>query len=207
MNLIQRSASPTFSQGSRSTASSAPVSYTAPSKAIPPMKTKSKFGKRIGAFFGGQPSYNAAALGLRGSGISSRDVARLNRPNESGQEQQHQILFSPASKPSSDSSTRPSSESHTRSHSHSSSSYSTFPPIPTTPSSFTAATFANPEFRVTPPSVGIPSVSSGQISVNSTPDGADKLADLLNKFEAEEKARFKGIATSRLGKTSDVVVV
>jgi hypothetical protein len=33
------------------------------------------------------------------------------------------------------------------------------------------------------------------------------LADLLSKFEKEDKARFKGIAESRLGKSSSNVVV
>ncbi|GAA5990328.1 hypothetical protein JCM5350_006881 [Sporobolomyces pararoseus] len=182
MAAVQRCDSPTLSQRSRSTSSSAPVSYMAPKRqpvaSAVPLKTKSTFGKKITSLFGGGPSYNAAALGLRGSGISSRDFATLDRPSRD-REGSSDFAYS-----------RPSSEarSHSRSHSHSSSSYSTFSPIPTTPSSFSNATFAGPPRSAVP--------SSGN------DNGANKLADLLSKFEQEDKARFKGIAESRLGKSS-----
>ncbi|GAA6015642.1 hypothetical protein JCM11491_007181 [Sporobolomyces phaffii] len=206
MAAVQRCHSPTLSQGSRSTASSAPVSYTAP-KRLPvasamPLKSKSTFGKKLGAFFGGGQQYNAAALGLRSSGISSRDVVSLQRPSSSDKQQSYRSPATLASKPPSEfsSHTRASSSgSHTRSHSHSSSTFSAFPPIPTTPSSFSNATFASPR-------VGGPASSS---SAAEPDNGAHKLADLLSKFEQEDKARFKGIAESRLGRTtsSNAVVV
>ncbi|GAA5896030.1 uncharacterized protein JCM6883_001691 [Sporobolomyces salmoneus] len=201
MAAIQRCDSPTFSQRSRSTTSSAPVSYTAPKRtpvaSTAPMKTKNTFGKKITSLFGGGPSYNAAALGLRGNGISSRDVVGLGRSSQPQMaEKQSSRKGGLPSKPSSDLSfTRPSSETHSRTHSHSSSSYSTFPPIPTTPQSFSNATFA-----------ALPR-SSGPPSTTESESGANKLADMLSKFEQEEKARFKGIAESRLGKSASDVVV
>ncbi|GAA5929945.1 uncharacterized protein JCM15063_004673 [Sporobolomyces koalae] len=208
-SVLQRSYSPTLSQGSRSTASTAAVSYTAPPRvstaASGSIKTKSAFGKRIGALFGG-PSYNAAALGLRGSGISSRDVARLERSASSSKDKpdakprsrqgtsNSSDLDSNVSRPGSD-------DRRTRSNSRTSSTYSTtFPPVPSTPPSWSTAVFTttNPEGQVK---------LSTTSAASSTDRSANHLADLLSKFEEEEKARFKGIAHSRLAKQGNVVVV
>ncbi|GAA5917484.1 hypothetical protein JCM5296_004729 [Sporobolomyces johnsonii] len=226
--------SPTLSQGSYSTSSSAAaVSYTLPRRADPtssatslPLpnttssstgsKSKLKLPKKLGALFGSSssPSYNAAALGIRGHGISSRDIARLTRPNPEGgltgaaPQQQHQILAGQQPRTSLD------WDAHTRSTSFSSGSFGaagagagrSFPLVGGAPSSVPSTpTFAPPEFRVTPPS-GRPSLSSEQLSLGSSAgagrgepldDGAGKLADLLSRFEKEEKERIRGIATAR----------
>ncbi|GAA5926370.1 hypothetical protein JCM1841_006996 [Sporobolomyces salmonicolor] len=222
--------SPTLSQGSYSTSSSvAAVSFILPRRAEPtssatslPLpntttgssssssKSKLKLPKKLGALFGSSPSYNAAALGIRGHGISSRDIARLTRPDPEGgfpgaavQHQQHQILAG-QQKP------RASLDwdARSRSTSFSSGGPRPFPlvgsgapaSVPSTP------TFPTPEFRVTPPS-GRPSLSSEQLSLSSVGGGggraepldagAGKLADLLSRFEKEEKERIRGIATAR----------
>ncbi|GAA6064088.1 hypothetical protein JCM10212_003446 [Sporobolomyces blumeae] len=200
MTMAGRSASPSLSQRSRSTASSiAPVSYTAPPKrptashatsSLP--KSKLGFGSKLGKFFGGQASYNAAALGLRGSGISSRDVARLERPANDGstddpassvrsRTRSADYAFQAHRRSSSD------WDSHTRSTSYSSHGSFTpalFPttssnapiPTPTTPASFTSTTsFASqhPPFRSTFPLTSIfsasPRIGGGGDSTSSRP--------------------------------------